>query len=72
METYFAIAAILVLAVMGAPIFVVLLSLAMFGFYIADVPLMIVSVELYRISDTPLLLALPLFTLAGYLLALLG
>jgi C4-dicarboxylate transporter DctM subunit len=69
METYFAIAAILLLAVMGAPIFVVLLSLAMFGFYIADVPLMIVSVELYRISDTPLLLALPLFTLAGYLLA---
>jgi C4-dicarboxylate transporter DctM subunit len=69
METYFAIAAILLLAVMGAPIFVVLLSLAMFGFYISDVPLMIVAVELYRISDTPLLLALPLFTLAGYLLA---
>lgn len=69
METYFAVAAILLLAVMGAPIFVVLLSLAMFGFYISDVPLMIVAVELYRISDTPLLLALPLFTLAGYLLA---
>lgn len=69
METYFAIAAILLLAVMGAPIFVILLTLAMFGFYIADVPLMILAVELYRISDTPLLLALPLFTLAGYLLA---
>lgn len=69
METYFAIAAILLLAIIGAPIFVVLLSLAMFGFYISDVPLMIVAVELYRISDTPLLLALPLFTLAGYLLA---
>jgi C4-dicarboxylate transporter DctM subunit len=69
MESYFAITAILLLAIMGAPIFVVLLSLAMFGFYISDVPLMIVAVELYRISDTPLLLALPLFTLAGYLLA---
>lgn len=69
METYFAIGAILLLAVVGAPVFVVLLSLAMLGFYVSEVPIMIVAVELYRISDTPLLLALPLFTLAGYLLA---
>ena len=60
---------ILGFALIGLPLFAVILSLAMLGFYIADVPLMIVAVELYRISDTPLLLALPLFTLAGYILA---
>jgi tripartite ATP-independent transporter DctM subunit len=30
---------------------------------------MVVAIELYRIADTPLLVALPLFTFAGYLLA---
>ena len=28
-----------------------------------------VAIELYRIVDTPMLVALPLFTLAGYVLA---
>ena len=60
---------IMLLAIAGMPIFSVLLSLAMVGFYWLDIPLMVVAVELYRISDTPLLLALPLFTLAGYVLA---
>ncbi|MEH6549196.1 MAG: TRAP transporter large permease subunit [Pseudomonadales bacterium] len=69
MELLLGIILILLLAISGTPIFVVILSLAMLGFYVADVPLMVIAVELYRISDTPLLLALPLFTLAGYLLA---
>jgi tripartite ATP-independent transporter DctM subunit len=57
------------MALLGAPIFVVILALSMWGFFLAEVPLQVITIEIYRISDTPLLLALPLFTLAGYLLA---
>ena len=60
---------IIAMAVLGAPVFVVIMALAMWGFYLADIPLQVITIEIYRISDTPLLLALPLFTLAGYLLA---
>lgn len=56
-------------ALCGAPLFVVILAAAMLGFYLTDVPLMVIAVEMYRITDTPLLVALPLFTMAGYLLA---
>ncbi len=57
------------LAIAGAPIFVVILAGAMAGFFISDIPLEVVAIEIYRIADTPLLVALPLFTLAGYILA---
>ena len=57
------------MALLGAPIFIVILALSLLGFFLADVPLQVVTIEIYRISDTPLLLALPLFTLAGYILA---
>lgn len=53
----------------GAPIFVVILGASMLGFYSSDVDLMVIPIELYRMVDTPLLLALPLFTFAGYLLS---
>ena len=58
-----------VLALLGSPIFVAILALAMLGFYFGEIPLQVITIEIYRISDTPLLLALPLFTLAGYILA---
>lgn len=54
---------------MGAPLFTVILAAAMLGFYYADVDLSVIAIELYRIVDTPLLVALPLFTLAGYMLS---
>jgi len=60
---------LLVFFLLGAPLFAVILGATMLGFYSADVDLTIVAVELYRIVDTPLLLALPLFTFAGYLLS---
>ncbi|MDZ7685874.1 MAG: hypothetical protein U5O39_13420 [Gammaproteobacteria bacterium] len=41
----------------------------MAGFYFADIPLTAIAIEIYRLVDTPLLLALPLFTFSGYLLA---
>jgi len=56
-------------ALAGAPLFAVLMSGAMLGFYAADIPLTVVAIEVYRIVDTPLLVALPLFTYSGYVLA---
>jgi len=61
--------AILILALLGAPLFVIILSAALLGFVSAEIPLEIIAVEVYRIADTPMLIALPLFTLTGYLLA---
>lgn len=69
MLTSLGIAGILVLAISGAPIFVVILAAAMLGFATADIPLEVIAIEIYRIADTPLLVALPLFTLTGYILA---
>jgi C4-dicarboxylate transporter, DctM subunit len=63
------IAAIILLALLGAPLFVVILAAAMIGFTTVEIPLTVITIEIYRLVDTPLLLALPLFTFAGYLLA---
>lgn len=60
---------IVLAALLGAPLFAVVLAAAMLGFIAADVDLAVVAIELYRIADTPLLVALPFFTFAGYLMA---
>lgn len=57
------------IALLGAPLFVVILAAAMTGFYFSGTPLTVIPVEIYRIVNTPLLLALPLFTFSGYVLA---
>lgn len=62
-------AALVLLALIGAPLFVVILAAAMTGFYFAEIPLTVIGIELYRLVDTPMLLALPLFTFSGYVLA---
>lgn len=56
-------------ALAGAPLVAVLMAAAMLGFLAAGIDLSVVAIELYRIVDTPLLVALPLFTYAGYVLA---
>jgi C4-dicarboxylate transporter DctM subunit len=62
-------AALIFLALSGMPIFAVIAATALIGFYLSDIEVTVVAIELYRIVDTPMLVALPLFTLAGYLLA---
>lgn len=56
------------LIVMGVPLFIIIATSAMIGFSSIDVDLSVVAIEIYRIVDTPILLAIPLFTLAGYVL----
>ncbi len=60
---------VVVLALLGAPLFAVVLAAAMLGFYSSEVDLSVVAIELFRLTDTPLLVALPLFTFSGYLLS---
>jgi len=66
---WFGVSLLVLMAVAGAPLFAVLMGAAMLGFYSADIDLAIIAIELYRIVDTPLLVALPLFTFSGYLLS---
>jgi tripartite ATP-independent transporter DctM subunit len=60
--------ALILLALLGAPLFAVILAVAMAGFWSLGVDLSVIAIELYRLADTPALVALPLFTFAGYLL----
>lgn len=61
--------AIIVLAIMGAPIFIIMALLALFAFYFAGVETSAVVVDIYKIANTPTLLTIPLFTFAGYMMA---
>ena len=59
---------IALLAALGMPLFAVIAAIALLGFHLADYDLIVVTVEIYRLGDMPGLIAIPLFTLAGYLL----
>ena len=60
---------LLLLALLGAPLFAVIFAAALLGFYASDIDLAAVPIEFYRLADMPVLLAIPLFTFAGYLLS---
>ena len=57
------------LAAAGTPIFVVMSLFAMLAFYLAEIEISAVAIEIYRLAQAPTLLTIPLFTFAGYLLA---
>lgn len=60
---------LVVFALFGAPLFAVIAASALWGFHIAGVDLAVVVIEIYRLAEMPVLLAIPLFTFAGYLLS---
>ena len=64
----FAAPILLLLAILRTPLFVIIALSAMIGFYSQDVDLSVISIEVYRLAEMPVLLAIPLFTFAGYLL----
>jgi tripartite ATP-independent transporter DctM subunit len=61
--------ALVLMVLLGAPLFAVIGASVMLGFAHADVDLTVVIIEIYRLAEMPVLLAIPLFTFAGYLLA---
>jgi len=54
---------------LGAPIFIALGGMALLFFFADGVPIAAIPVETYRVVASPSLPTIPLFTLAGYLLA---
>lgn len=61
--------ALILLALFGAPLFTVIAASAFLGFHHESVDLSVVGIEFYRLAEMPVLLAIPLFTFAGYLLS---
>jgi len=60
---------ILLLVLLGEPVFVLIGAGGLLLFHFAGVDTSAVIVELYRLASLPALIAIPLFTFAGYLLA---
>ncbi|MCI0506553.1 MAG: TRAP transporter large permease subunit [Gammaproteobacteria bacterium] len=60
---------LIVLALMGAPLFIVIAASAILGFIASEVDLTVVIIEIYRLVDMQALVSIPLFTLAGYVLS---
>lgn len=60
---------VLILIAIGLPLFAAVGLSAVFQFFSAGIDPTVVIVELYKIASAPTLLAIPLFTLTGYILA---
>ncbi|HEY3486567.1 MAG TPA: TRAP transporter large permease subunit, partial [Gammaproteobacteria bacterium] len=60
--------AIALLLLAGAPLFVIMLACAILGFHQNDIHLSAIVIEFYRVADMQVLIAIPLFTISGYIL----
>ena len=57
------------MTLLGAPLFAVIGAGALVGFEREGVDLSVVAIEFFGLSETPVLVAIPLFTFAGFLLS---
>jgi len=60
---------LLVLALLGAPLFAIIAASAMAGFYRSDIDLSLMGIEFFGLAEMPILVAIPLFTFAGFVLS---
>ena len=60
---------LILLCIIGAPLFAVIAASAMFGYSSEDIDLMALIIEIIGLADMPFLSAIPLFTISGYLLS---
>jgi TRAP-type mannitol/chloroaromatic compound transport system permease large subunit len=60
---------VLILMLFGTPVFVVIASLALYLFFSSQIDISAFIIEMHRMATTPVLVAIPLFTFAGYLLS---
>jgi len=63
------VALLILLILLGLPLFAGILAAAMIGLHVSGVDLAAIPIEIFRLANTPILLAIPLFTFAGYLLS---
>ncbi len=69
MNTWVIVVLVVLLAFLGAPLFTLIGGIALYAFDSQGIDTSSVIIDLYRIAETPTLIAIPLFTFAGYLLA---
>lgn len=60
---------IIILALLGVPLFTIIGLCGLVSFYNADIDASAIFIELYRVASNPTLIAIPLFTFAGFVLA---
>ncbi|QPJ63247.1 MAG: TRAP transporter large permease [Candidatus Nitronauta litoralis] len=60
---------LVLLALVGTPLYAIIGALALILFFLADIESAAVFIELYRVTSQPSLIAIPLFTFAGFLMA---
>ncbi|HIA13342.1 MAG TPA: TRAP transporter large permease [Nitrospirales bacterium] len=65
----FLVCLIILLGLFGAPLFAVLGALALLGFYTQGTDFAVVGIEFYKMTQQHILITIPLFTFAGYLMA---
>lgn len=64
------IAIVLILAaLLGAPLFAIIAASALWGYFQEDIDLSAIAIDFFGLAEMPVLLAIPLFTFAGYLLS---
>ena len=57
------------LLLIGVPIFAVIAGLALYLLFSSQIDISAIIIEMHRMATTPVLVAIPLFTFAGYLLS---
>ncbi len=60
---------LVVIALLGAPLFAVFGAFVLFAYTAIHADTSVIIISLYQIADTPILVAIPLFVFAGYILA---
>ncbi len=62
-------AVLILLTLLGEPLFVILGALGLAAFTVAEIDTQSVIIELYRLAQNPFMVTIPLFTFAGFLMA---
>lgn len=60
---------LIVLALMGTPLFAIIGLAGLVAYHYAEIDAVGIFIELYRVSSSPTLIAIPLFTFAGFIMA---
>ncbi|MCD6305868.1 MAG: TRAP transporter large permease subunit, partial [Deltaproteobacteria bacterium] len=60
---------LVLLILLGLPLFAGILAAALIGLHVSGVAPAAIPIEILRLANAPILLAIPLFTFAGYLLS---
>lgn len=60
---------LIILIILGLPLFIGILAATMLGLYVSQIEFGAIPIEIFRLANAPVLLAIPLFTFAGYLLS---